>query len=220
MIRFVLAEVGPEPSLLIGHSWGAFLAQAMAARLGEQVAGLALICPVLSEECEIPEHRPVARSGGIGDHVFRGYFVMQTTATTIELTTRPTRVGYVGAPARPAGVYELVVDGEPLGRASVDGGDLLMIDMTTGGREITRGEPCTIVFEGLPARSKTVELWLPHHELTELVSLRADAPVEAAGASGRRVWLHHGSSISHGSNALTPTGTWPAIAAAAAAWTW
>lgn len=30
------------------------------------------------------------------------------------------------------------------------------------------------------------------------------------------MWLHHGSSISHGSNAATPTGTWPAVAAARA----
>ncbi len=28
------------------------------------------------------------------------------------------------------------------------------------------------------------------------------------------MWLHHGSSISHGSNAAHPTGTWPALAAA------
>ena len=32
----------------------------------------------------------------------------------------------------------------------------------------------------------------------------------------RPIWLHHGSSISHGSNALHPTGTWPALAAAGA----
>ena len=30
---------------------------------------------------------------------------------------------------------------------------------------------------------------------------------------GRRVWLHHGSSISHGSDAESPTTTWPALAA-------
>lgn len=78
MIRFVLAEVGPEPFLLIGHSWGAYLAQAMAARLWEQVAGLALVCPVLAEEHDVPEHRAVVRSNGIGDHVFRDYFVVQT----------------------------------------------------------------------------------------------------------------------------------------------
>lgn len=41
-----------------------------------------------------------------------------------------------------------------------------------------------------------------------------DAPVEPAPARGRRTWLHHGSSISHGSVAASPTTTWPALAAA------
>ena len=51
-------------------------------------------------------------------------------------------------------------------------------------------------------------------EITELVALRTDAPVEPAPDNGRKVWLHHGSSISHGSNAAAPTATWPALAAA------
>jgi len=142
--------------------------------------------------------------------------VFRSAATAIELETRPTRVAYVGAPPRPLGVYELLVDGRPAGRGTVDGGDVLTIDMTTGGREVTHGDPGVVAFGGLPATDKLVELWLPHNELTEVVSLRADAPVEAVPAGDRRVWLHHGSSISHGSNALTPTGTWPAIAAAVA----
>ena len=41
--------------------------------------------------------------------------------------------------------------------------------------------------------------------------LRANAPVESI-RSTRPVWLHHGSSISHGSNATHPLGTWPALA--------
>lgn len=142
--------------------------------------------------------------------------VLRTAATRVELDTRPTRIAYVGAPARPAGVYELVVDGVPTARASVgEGGDVLTIDMTTGGRDVRSGEPGTVVFDGLPAHDKTVEIWLPHNELTLLVALRTDAPVHAVPRTGRR-WVHHGSSISHGSNALTPLGTWPAIAAAAA----
>ena len=48
---------------------------------------------------------------------------------------------------------------------------------------------------------------------TELLALRTDAPVEAVPSGGRRVWLHHGSSISHGSDAASPTTTWPALAA-------
>jgi hypothetical protein len=73
-----------------------------------------------------------------------------------------------------------------------------------------------VTFDGLPDRDKTVEIWLPHNELTELVGLRADAPVGPAPTTRRPVWLHHGSSISHGSNATTPAGTWPAVAAATA----
>lgn len=49
--------------------------------------------------------------------------------------------------------------------------------------------------------------------MTELVALRTDAPVETVAPGRRRVWLHHGSSISHGSNAESPSTTWPALAA-------
>ena len=64
--------------LLIGHSAGAYYAQAMAARRPAQVAGLALVCPLLPGLRDVPEHRVVAGSGEIGDDVFRSYFVIQT----------------------------------------------------------------------------------------------------------------------------------------------
>lgn len=70
----------------------------------------------------------------------------------------------------------------------------------------------TVRFAGLPDRPKNVEIWLPHQERTELVALRTDMPV-APLTDRRPVWLHHGSSISQGSNATSPTTTWPAIAA-------
>ncbi|UZN03813.1 GDSL-type esterase/lipase family protein [Cellulomonas sp. S1-8] len=139
--------------------------------------------------------------------------VARTRATRIELDTRPTRVTYVGLPGRPDGVYELLVDGDLAGRATVVGGDVLAIDPATGARVVHPGEPGTVTFAELPDGEKTVELWLPHNELATLVELRADAPLEPVPADGRPVWMHHGSSISHGSNALTPTGTWPALAA-------
>jgi lysophospholipase L1-like esterase len=85
--------------------------------------------------------------------------------------------------------------------------------MTKGTFEDRPGEPGTVRFDGLRGESKDVELWLPHNETTELVALRTDAPIEPATDRGRRVWLHHGSSISHGSDAASPTTTWPAIAA-------
>jgi hypothetical protein len=45
------------------------------------------------------------------------------------------------------------------------------------------------------------------------VALRTDAPVQPAPERDRPVWLHHGSSISHGSDAASPSTTWPALAA-------
>ncbi|MCT9083217.1 SGNH/GDSL hydrolase family protein, partial [Streptomyces fulvoviolaceus] len=139
--------------------------------------------------------------------------VFRTRATALELDTRPTKRVYVGAPFRPDGVYDLLVDGRRAGQGVVKGGNTLTIDMTTGTAEIQSGPPGTLRFDDLPDGVKDVEIWLPHNETTELVALRTDAPVEPAPDSGRRVWLHHGSSISHGSDAASPTTTWPALAA-------
>ncbi|MEB8337473.1 GDSL-type esterase/lipase family protein [Streptomyces endophyticus] len=141
----------------------------------------------------------------------------RTTATVVELDTVPTKRVYVGVPSRPDGLYDLLVDGRLAGQGSVAGGDILTIDMSAGTYEHEEaGQPGTLRFDGLPEGTKTVEIWLPHNETTELVALRTDAPVEPTaplGASGRKVWLHHGSSISHGSDAASPTTTWPALAA-------
>ncbi|MFI1093351.1 GDSL-type esterase/lipase family protein [Streptomyces sp. NPDC020917] len=136
-----------------------------------------------------------------------------TRATTVELDVLPTKRVYTGAPPRPDGVYELLVDGRPVGQATAEGGHTLTVDMTAGTFAFTQGAPATLRFSGLPAGPKEVQIWLPHNETTELVALRADAPAEPAPAPDRPVWLHHGSSISHGSDAAGPTSTWPALAA-------
>lgn len=139
--------------------------------------------------------------------------VFRTRATRIELDVLATKMVYQGTPPRPDGRYDLLVDGRLAGQATVRGGRTLTIDMTTGTATNQPGPVGTIRFTDLPARDKDVELWLPQREITELVALRTDAPVEVVGGRGRRVWLHHGSSISHGSDAESPTETWPAIAA-------
>ncbi|WP_392896701.1 GDSL-type esterase/lipase family protein [Streptomyces sp. LN699] len=138
----------------------------------------------------------------------------RTRATVVELETIPTRMAYQGAPPRPAGVYDLLVDGELAGRATVTGGNVHTVDMAAGTAITTAGPAGVARFAGLSDVMKDVEIWLPHTETTELIALRTDAPVEAAPADGRRVWVHHGSSISHGSNAERPRSTWPALAAA------
>jgi lysophospholipase L1-like esterase len=142
--------------------------------------------------------------------------VFRTRATAMELDTLPTKRVYVGVPPRPDGVYDLLVDGRLTGQASVPGGNTLTIDMAGGTAEHRPGPVGTLRFTGLPDAVKDVEIWLPHNETTELVALRTNAPVEPAPDRGRKVWLHHGSSISHGSDAASPTTTWPALAASLA----
>lgn len=137
----------------------------------------------------------------------------RTQATVVELDVLPTKTSYVGAPPRPDGVYDVLVDGHMVAQATAAGGKVRSVDMARGSAVITPGPVATLRFDGLSPDAKNVELWLPHNETTELVALRTDAMVEPSPDHGRRVWLHHGSSISHGSNAASPTTTWPALAA-------
>jgi lysophospholipase L1-like esterase len=138
----------------------------------------------------------------------------RTSATAIELDVLPTKMAYVGAPPRPDGIYDLLVDGRLVGRATVPDGKVRTTDMTNGSVVTTPGPVGTVRFVGLADEMKDVEIWLPHNEITELVALRTDAPTDVLPDRGRKVWLHHGSSISHGSNAESPSTTWPALAAA------
>ncbi len=115
------------------------------------------------------------------------------SATGVELRVVATRQSYPGVPPRPLGVYDLRIDGDLVGLTTADEG--------------------RVVFTGLPAREKLVEIWLPHHEQTELVSCRVEGSAEPV-LDGRPVWVHHGSSLSQGSNAASPSTTWPAVAAA------
>jgi len=140
--------------------------------------------------------------------------VFRTEAGVVELDTLATKNSYVGVPPRPDGRYDLLIDGRLTAQASVPGGNTLLINMATGTAELILGPAGTVRFE-LPAGSKEVAIWLPHNEITKLVALRTDAPVAPVPLGDRRVWLHHGSSISHGSNAASPSTTWPALAAAA-----
>jgi hypothetical protein len=139
----------------------------------------------------------------------------RTRARVLELETLPTKLVYAGAPPRPDGVYDLLVDGKLTAQASITGGDTVTVDMATGASSHHAGATGVVRFADLPGHLKDVEIWLPHNEMTTLVGLRSDEPLEPAPARDR-VWLHHGSSISHGSNAASPSGTWPALAAVSA----
>ncbi|MCC9307904.1 GDSL-type esterase/lipase family protein [Kitasatospora sp. RB6PN24] len=139
----------------------------------------------------------------------------RTHATVIELDALPTKRIYPGAPPRPDGVYDLRIDGRLADQASLTDGNTLTIDLSTGTTASRPGPVGTLRFADLPEGEKEVEIWLPHDETTELAALRTDRPVAPLSDRDRTVWLHHGSSISHGSDAASPSTTWPALAAAA-----
>jgi pimeloyl-ACP methyl ester carboxylesterase len=88
LLAFVDGVVGAGPFLLIGHSAGAYYARAIAGRRPEQVAGLALICPLGENLRDLPAHQvlhasidPAETLGRAEARVFRDYFVVQTQAT-------------------------------------------------------------------------------------------------------------------------------------------
>jgi len=136
--------------------------------------------------------------------------VVTTDARELELVVHPNRLAYRGAD-RARGAIDLVVDGELVATDPLTGGDVLEMDLQTGRSEHRSGDSHVTRFD-LPAGEKHVELWLPHNEGLELVELRSDRPLVAAASDAPR-WLHHGSSISHGSNAVGPARIWPAVAA-------
>ena len=115
LLAFADEVAGGDAYLLAGHSAGGYLARGMAARRPAQVAGLALVCPLLAEVRDVPEHRVVA-GGGIGDDGFRGYFVVQTP----EMLERHERFVVPGAALEDAAAserigqrWQLTDDGSP-----------------------------------------------------------------------------------------------------------
>ncbi|RKT33293.1 GDSL-like lipase/acylhydrolase family protein [Microbacterium sp. AG1240] len=138
----------------------------------------------------------------------------ETAATVIELVTHPSRVAYRGFD-RPRGRIDVVVDGVLRRRDELAGGDSVEVDLQTGGSTALAGGMHTTRVVELGTGSKVVEIWLPHNEALDLVELRTDAPITPR-TDRRRRWVHHGSSISQGSNAVAPTEIWPVAAARAA----
>lgn len=144
------------------------------------------------------------------------HLALRTRARVIELDAVATRRVYVGLPERPVGVYEAEVEGRVVATGYPQGGDQVRVDVSTGGVEHVSGPVGTVRLRDLGEGEKDVRIWLPHNEGAELVALRSDAPVAPSAQEGPRVWLHHGSSISQGSNAQAPTQVWPVRAASRA----
>ncbi|GAA4657563.1 SGNH/GDSL hydrolase family protein [Arthrobacter cryoconiti] len=137
----------------------------------------------------------------------------RSRASALELELIRSRTTFSGLRPRPDGAVDLVVDGQVHDSSATGGGKTTTIDMATGTLSEVADGTWTIRFDDLPEGTHDIELWLPHNERIELIALRTNAPLEPTALTGLPVWVHHGSSISHGSNATSPTAIWPAIAA-------
>lgn len=80
--------IGDEPLLVLGHSYGGYLARAIAALRPDQTVGLALICPVGAHTRDAPTHEVLVSSADLTGELdpdleatYRSYFVVQTAET-------------------------------------------------------------------------------------------------------------------------------------------
>lgn len=134
-----------------------------------------------------------------------------TAARTIAVELHAARVSYRGT-KRARGAVDVIVDGRRQRSHGLTAGDVTEIDLQTGNNTFSSGSSDIVEISFEDAEHKTVEVWLPHNETVDLGTLRSDAPVAPIAVDGV-AWLHHGSSISQGSNAATPSRIWPAVAA-------
>lgn len=81
-------DLGEGPVMLLGHSYGAYLARGVAAQRPDLVLGLALLCPVAERSGSVPDHDVVRQDPDAYDELepgqraeFDEYFVVRTSAT-------------------------------------------------------------------------------------------------------------------------------------------
>ncbi len=93
LLGLVHSTVGDEPFLVMGHSYGGYLARAVASLRPGRAVGLAMFCPVGAHTRNVPRHEVLVSSGEVSwaglpgqldpdqEAAYRDYFVVQTADT-------------------------------------------------------------------------------------------------------------------------------------------
>ncbi|SDL13230.1 SGNH/GDSL hydrolase family protein [Microbacterium azadirachtae] len=137
---------------------------------------------------------------------------VETEATRLTLRVRCTRIR-IGEAVRPGDAFVARVDGVDVAVAAAP--DTQTLAISPAGDEaalVSHAGDSLIELAPLPAGRKVVTVFLPQGMTVDLLDIVGDADVTAAPPSGRPVWVHHGSSISHGAEAELPTSVWPVVA--------
>ena len=83
-----IGQLSEEPVMLLGHSYGGYLARRVTAQRPEMVCGLALLCPVAERSGSVPAHEVVRQDADAYDELqpaqragLDEYFVVRTPVT-------------------------------------------------------------------------------------------------------------------------------------------
>jgi pimeloyl-ACP methyl ester carboxylesterase len=174
-----------EPLLVIGHSAGAYFARGIAARRSG-VAGLALVCPLLLETRDVPEHRPVVAADDLGDEEFRSYFVIQTP----QMLERYQQYVVPGAALADHAALERIGERWELTDPPSDGPDERPTLLVAGRRDSTVGYAATVdLLDHYPLATLAVVDGAGHalpHEQPGLLGALVEEWLDRCGVVSRR----------------------------------
>ena len=103
--------------------------------------------------------------------------------------------------------FVAVVDGVETDRVALDEGHRLWVrEDKSHTEEPGAASRFSLQLGSSGGADRRVVIWMPHNSWVEIRGVRASAPLLPAASRGEITWLHHGSSISHGTNADGPPG--------------